>query len=70
MVNVNKMYKTQEEGIVSVKNEKGELLAIIYKDGANHPIIYTTTVANVDEIVTLVSNSPLNVDLSQKLSIR
>lgn len=46
---------SQTEGVVTLKNKKGELIAIIYKDGANAPIIYMTAIAAVDELVELVA---------------
>ena len=46
---------SQTEGVVTLKNKKGELIAIIYKDGANAPVIYMTEVAAVDELVELIA---------------
>ena len=49
--------QTQEQGVVTVKDESGKLLAIIYKDGANPPVVYMTEPAAVDDIVELLGCS-------------
>ena len=52
--------KTQIEGVVTLKNEKGVLVAIIYKDGSNAPVVYLTGVASVEEVVELMGGTLTN----------
>lgn len=46
--------KSQKIGVIAIRNSQGELVAIIYKDGSNAPIIFNTTVASDEEIADLV----------------
>jgi hypothetical protein len=48
---------TQIEGIVTVKDEKGKLVAIIYKDGSNAPVLFMVEEAGVEDIVELMGCS-------------
>jgi len=46
----------QIEGILTIKNEKGELIAIVYNDieGKKSQIFYTVTECNQDDIKALL----------------
>lgn len=46
--------KKQTIGVIAIRNAQGELVAIIYKDGSNPPIIFNTIVASDEEIADLI----------------
>lgn len=52
--------QTKTEGIVTIKNEKGELVGVIYKDGPTPSVIYLTSIAGVEDIVELMGCSLMN----------
>lgn len=45
---------TQKIAVTAIRNNNNELVAIIYKDGSNPPIIFNTIVASDEEIASLL----------------
>jgi hypothetical protein len=57
-------YKTQQEGVVTIFNDKNELIAIIYKDmNSRKNIFYSVTEMGMKELEKLVGSDvvkPIN----------
>ncbi len=49
--------KTQKEGVVTIKDESGKMIGIIYKDGSSAPIIYSTEPMPIEDIELLIVNN-------------
>lgn len=48
---------TQTEGVVTIKDKDGKLVAIIYKEGSNPPVTYMTEEAGVEDLVELMGST-------------
>ena len=47
-------YKTQTEGVITIKDDNNKLIAIIYKDGPTPPVVFLTETAGVEDLVELM----------------
>jgi len=52
---------TQIEGVVTIKDKDGKMVAIIYKDGPTPPVVFKVEVAGVEEVAELIGKAVNNI---------